>query len=373
MRAARCYGKKDIRLEDVPVPEVGPSECLVEVEWCGVCGSDLHEYLHGSLVASIGVEGSVVMGHEFCGRIKVAPEGSKLRVGQAVMVDPHYYCGKCPDCVSGNDHLCGQLAFLGLGVKGGGGLSEFVAVEESHCYPLPNEVSLEFAAVIEPLVVCYHAMKASGMALRGKDVLVVGGGPIGIAMVSMLRTQGVKSILLSEPTAKRMQQAKGLVDRIIDPRKEKVGDACRDLTNGRGVDVAFDCAGVQPGLEAALDALKPAGVFIGVAIWDTPISIPFMQFFLKEIKFSSSCCYNANDFRETMELVANGMLRMISPTSYMSTLLNDSTKGQVKNYEQMVTTRIALEDTVRGGFEELINNKDNHVKILISPKRTSNE
>lgn len=331
MRAARCYGKRDIRLEDVPVPAVGPGECLVEVEWCGLCGSDLHEYLEGSLMASIGVKGSVIMGHEFCGRIKVAAEGSELQVGQAVMVDPHYFCGKCPACVSGNDHLCGQIAFLGLGLKGGGGLSEFVAVKESHCYPLPDGVSLEFAAVLEPLVVCYHAMKASKITLQGKDVLVVGGGPIGIAMVSVLRTQGVRSVLLSEPTVKRMQQAKDLVDRVIDPTKEKVGDVCRDLTKGGGVDIAFDCAGVQPGLEAALDALKPAGVLISVAIWDAPvcfgavrtllmadlksqISIPFMQFFLKEIRFSSSCCYNANDFRETMALVSNGTLRMISPT-----------------------------------------------------------
>lgn len=271
MRAARCYGVKDIRLEQVPVPEVGAGECLVEVEWCGICGSDLHVYLEGSMMAAAVGGTGLILGHEFCGRVKTVPEGSRLQVGQAVMVDPHYFCQRCPSCAAGNDHLCRELAFLGGGVKGGGGLSEFVAVKEAHCLPLPDQVSLEFAAVIEPLVVAHHAAKAAGLGLRGKNVLVVGGGPIGLAMVSVLRAQGVSKILLSEPTSTRMQQAKDLVDRVINPIAEKVGEVCRELTDGLGVDVAFDCAGVQPGLEAAVDALKHGGSIVNLAVWEKPV------------------------------------------------------------------------------------------------------
>jgi (R,R)-butanediol dehydrogenase/meso-butanediol dehydrogenase/diacetyl reductase len=132
---------------------------------------------------------------------------------------------------------------------------------------------LEYAAVIEPLVVCHHAAKAAGIKLEGLDVLILGGGPVGSALISILRAHNVGRIFLSEPTAKRKEQNKEAVDRVIDPRSEKVGDVCRELTGGKGVDVVFDCAGVQPGLEAGFDAMKHAGTFVNVAVWEKPVSL----------------------------------------------------------------------------------------------------
>ena len=213
----------------------------------------------------------ITLGHEFCGRLKSVPDGSKLKVGQAVMVDPHCICRQCLCCTSGNDQSCAKLAFLGGSSKLGGGLSEFVAVEEEHCLPLPENVRLEDAAVIEPLVVCHHAAKAAGIKLQGLKVLILGGGPVGSALIPILRAQEVDKIFLSEPTTKRKEQNEEVVDRTIDPKTEKVGDVCRELTNGKGVDVVFDCAGVQPGLEAGFDALKHAGVFVNVAVWEKPV------------------------------------------------------------------------------------------------------
>lgn len=282
MKAARYHGNKDIRIEEVPVPEARAGECLVEVEWCGICGSDLHEYVAGPLGYPTpdrphpltGDHIPLTLGHEFCGRLKSVPAGSKLRVGQAVMVDPHLSCHACRSCTSGNDHLCEKLGFMGCtGGHGGGGLSQFAAVEEAHCLPLPDGLSLDYAAVIEPLAVCYHAAKVAGVPLAGLDVLIVGGGPIGIALIPILKAHGVNKILVSEPTAKRKEQAKALVDRVIDPISENVGDISRDLTGGKGVDVAFDCAGVQPGLDAAFAALKYGGLFVNIAVWEKPVSL----------------------------------------------------------------------------------------------------
>ena len=213
----------------------------------------------------------ITLGHEFCGRLKSVPNGSKLKVGQAVMIDPHCICRECLCCTSGNDHMCQKLAFVGGHNKLGGGLSEFVAVEEGHCLPLPDNVSLEYAAVIEPLVVCHHAAKAAGMKLDGLDVLILGGGPVGAALISILRAHNVGKIFLSEPTAKRREQAKHAVQRAIDPRSEKVGEICFELTGGKGVDVVFDCAGVQVALEAGFDALKHAGTFVNIAVWEKPV------------------------------------------------------------------------------------------------------
>ncbi|EHY55435.1 hypothetical protein HRR83_008867 [Exophiala dermatitidis] len=356
MRAARYHGQRDIRVEEIPIPQPGPGECLVEIEWCGICGSDLHEYTAGPTAIPTAERPNpltggtlpVTLGHEFCGRIKAVGEGAKFQIGQPVMVDPHVGCRSCPSCTSGMDHVCHMLSFMGYsGGKLGGGLSEYVAVEESHLYPLPENVSMDFAAVIEPLVVGQHAAKAAGTKLEGQDILIVGGGPIGVAMISVLRAHRVGKIFLSEPTAKRWQHAKDVVERVIDPKNESVGDICRELTGGKGADVVFDCAGVQPGLESGMDAIKHGGTLVNVAVWEKPLQIQFWPFFLKEIKIMSSCCYNKQDFAEVMELMS---------------------KNEFKGYEQMVTSRIPLEEVVSKGFEELVNNRDDHIKILISPK-----
>lgn len=308
MRAARLHGNKDVRVEDVPIPKPGPNQCLVEVEWCGICGSDLHEYVagaYGDLVRwaldsshrvilpqkyerlliktgplmtpivdpETGEARPASLGHEFCGRLKSVPTGSQLEVGQAVMVDPHCICHQCACCTSGSDNLCQKLGFLGGTPNLGGGLSEFVAVEERHCHALPDNVDLENAAVIEPMVVCHHAAKAAGVKLEGLDVLILGGGPVGTALISILKAHLVGKIFLSEPTAKRKEQNKDSVDITIDPKTENVGDVCRKLTGGKGVDVVFDCAGVQVGLEAGFDAVKHAGVFVNVAVWEKPVCL----------------------------------------------------------------------------------------------------
>ncbi|OQU97386.1 hypothetical protein CLAIMM_03320 [Cladophialophora immunda] len=356
MRAARYHGRRDVRIESIPVPEPGPGECLIEVEWCGICGTDLHEYLAGPFGIPTkdrpdpltGGTMPVTIGHEFCGRVKTAPPGSNLKEGQPVMVDPHVQCRKCLSCTSGYDHLCDKLAFIGNnGGSCGGGLAEFVTVNSDHVHPLPENVSLDFAALIEPLVVGYHATQQAGVGLEGKSILILGAGPIGIALISNLRACGVKQILLSEPTAKRSLTAKDLVERIIDPRSENVGDVCRQRTDNKGVDVVFDCAGVQVAMDAGLDALSFKGTYVNIAQWEKPFSVNFRPFFLKEIKIASCCCYNDKDFSEVMELVRN---------------------DKFPAYKQMVTKRIALEDLVSSGLEELINHKDDHIKILISPK-----
>lgn len=217
----------------------------------------------------------VTMGHEFCGRIKQAPPGSKFKEGQAVMVDPRILCAKCHSCGTGKDHTCDDLGFMGLsGGEGGGGLSEFVAVDEEMLYGLPESVSLEFAALIEPLTVAYHAIKTINASVEGLDVLIVGGGPVGYAIACALRAENVKSILVSEPTLKRREQATAVVDKVIDPRSENVGEVCRSSTGGKGADIVFDCAGIQVGLEAAFDAIVRGGYYVNVAVWEKPVRDP---------------------------------------------------------------------------------------------------
>jgi threonine dehydrogenase-like Zn-dependent dehydrogenase len=214
----------------------------------------------------------ITMGHEFCGRIISAPDGSNLSPGQAVMVDPRIYCSNCSRCDAHSTNACHSWGFKGLSGSGGG-YSEFVAIDAKLCHPLPDSVDLNLAALIEPLAVAWHAVEISGLTdWASKSVLILGGGPVGIAHIFVLRAKGCKQIFVSEPTAMRAKQNKEMADEVFDPTKENVGDRARELTDGEGVNAVFDCAGIQRALDAGMDALRYKGTYTNVAMWETPVS-----------------------------------------------------------------------------------------------------
>ncbi|KAL5382972.1 hypothetical protein DPSP01_006239 [Paraphaeosphaeria sporulosa] len=289
----------------------------------------------------------MTMGHEFCGRVISAPPASGLSKGQAVMVDPRFYCGKCSRCTASHTHGCKTLGLKGFH-GGGGGFSDMVAVETKHCYPLPDSVDLSLAALIEPLAVAWHAVELCEIKdWSSKAVLILGGGPIGIAHSSVLRALGCKSIFISEPTSTRAAQNREVADHVINPISEHVAERCRELTSGEGVDVVFDCAGVQKGMDAAFDALVFQGVYMNVAMWGAPMVVPVMTLLHKEIALKASVIYTDRSFRETVDAFA---------------------AGGFKGLGGMVTSRIHIDDIIEKGFEELINNKDHHIKIMVTPK-----
>lgn len=166
-----------------------------------------------------------------------------------------------------------MLGFKGLS-GGGGGFAERVCVDASMVYRLPDDVDLEKACLIEPLAVGWHAVQTTGVEdWRDKSVLVVGGGPVGVAVIIVLRAFGCKRILVSEPTVVRRMQNESVADVVLNPLEEDVGKRCRELTAGHGVDVVFDCAGSQKGFEAGMDAVKYRGVYMNAAVWlGTPVS-----------------------------------------------------------------------------------------------------
>lgn len=212
------------------------------------------------------------MGHEFCGRVSKVGANSRLKPGQPVMVDPRFWCSSCHSCKASNTNICNQWGFLGLHSFDGGGYSEYVAVKEDMCYVLPENVPLKDAALIEPLVVANHAVRSSGFhSYHDQTVLILGGGPVGLAMMAVLKAKGVGRLIVSEPTAKRQQQTKQFVDVVLNPRDVKVGDECRKLTDDKGVDLVFDCAGIMPGLRDGMDALRRGGTYVNVAGWEKDV------------------------------------------------------------------------------------------------------
>lgn len=284
MLSSRFSTHHEINLSHTPVPTPSPTQVLLQISWCGICGTDLHEFCAGPLVAPrpetphpITKESiPITLGHEFTGTVvQAAKEGGKgLKVGDKVIVDPRINCGgRCFACKNGVTNLCDSWGFVGLS-GGGGGFAEFCAVEEKMCHLLPGDVELGEATLIEPLAVARHALTVSGFErFEGLDVLVVGGGPIGLAVLWNLKAVGgARRVVVSEPAEGRRRHCEKLADLVVDPREGRIGEICRSKTGGKGVDVVFDCAGIPAGLKDGMDALRVKGTWVNVAGWEVPVS-----------------------------------------------------------------------------------------------------
>lgn len=215
----------------------------------------------------------MTMGHEVCARVLSAPQESGLKEGDAVIVDPRFYCLDCSRCRVSHTHGCATLGLKGF--HSAGGFAERMSVQTKHCHRLPPDVDLRLAALIEPLAVAWHAVTMCEVDdWASKRVLVLGGGPIGIATTYVLQAKGCGVICISEPTATRAAQNKGLTEHVVNPVSEDVVAKCMALTDGEGVDVVFDCAGVQKGMDAGVQALRFRGVYMNIAMWASPVRCP---------------------------------------------------------------------------------------------------
>lgn len=366
MKAARFYSHHDIRIESHPQPVPKDNEVLVDVAWGGICGTDLHEYTLGPLAIPrdghphvlTGDHVPVTLGHEFCGHTRDVPTGTvdatgkELTDGMPVMVDPRLNCTSCRTCQSGSSNVCGKWGFLGLSGAGGGGFSDSAAVRADMLYALPEDVRLDHAVLIEPLAVARHSLTVSGVPMDGWNsvsVLVVGGGPVGFAILCNLHAAGCTDVFVSEPTAARQKQCEAWAKAIFNPMTQKVPEECRASTKDNlGVDVVFDCAGITPGMRDGFAALRPKGVFVNVAGWETPFEIPFGDFMGKELSIKATLAYDEKDFGDTVE---------------------DFVAGKFQGAESMLTARIGLDDLVEKGFEELVKHRERHSKIIVTPRR----
>ncbi len=351
MKAARFYGPGDIRIDDVAEPATRPGTVKVEVEWCGICGTDLHEYLEGPIFAPTaaaphpltGESMPITLGHEFAGVVAEVGEGvSRVGVGDRVAVEPYIICGHCDACANGRYNVCQTLGFVGLSGYGGG-FSQYVVAQERWAHPL-GDLGTDVGALIEPLAVAYHAVRLSG-AKPGHTALVFGAGPIGLVTTAALKAAGVSEVVVVEPADVRKAKAPVAgADHVLDPTATDVVAEVRELTKGRGADVSFECAGIDAVLKSAILSTRAGGTVVNVAIWGHEASVAMNDLVFHEVNVLGSLAY-ADDHPATIEMVASGK---VDPF-------------------QFITGRIGLDDIVAKGFDELINNKEENVKILVRP------
>ncbi|MFF5990983.1 2,3-butanediol dehydrogenase [Prauserella flavalba] len=351
MKAARFHGRGDIRIDDLPEPHPGPGQVQIAVEWCGICGTDLHEYLDGPIFAPTpdaphpltGGAMPITLGHEFSGVVAELGSGvTGLREGDRVVVEPYDVCGHCVACKAGRYNICRSLGFIGLDGDQGG-FAEKAVVDQRWVHPIGN-LTTEQGALIEPLSVGYHAAKLSGLR-EGETAAVFGSGPIGLVTAAALRAIGAGQVIVVEPAAARKAKAPGAgAHTVLDPSEVDVGEAIRDLTGGAGADVTFECAGIDAVLASAIASTKPGGTCVNVSIWGHPATLDVNSLVLSEISLIGSLAY-ANRHPDTIRLVQDGVV----------------------DVEQFITGRIALDDIVDRGFRELIDHKETNVKILVHP------
>ncbi|WP_315288391.1 2,3-butanediol dehydrogenase [Leptotrichia massiliensis] len=346
MKAARWHNRKDVRVEEVEVPEITKeNQIKIAVKYAGICGSDLHEYLGGPIFIPANAphpytneKAPITMGHEFCGEVVEIGNGiTKFKVGDRVTVEPIL----AKNGLIGKYNLDPNLNFIGL-AGGGGGFSEFVVVNEDQAHKLPDEIDYEQGALTEPAAVAVYAVRQSKFN-TGDTAAVFGCGPIGLLIIDALRASGATEIYAVEVSPERQEIAKKLGAIIVDPTKVNAVEFIKEKTNG-GVNVSYEVTGVPAVLQQSLEAAEKDGELMVVSIWETEAPIQPNEVVIQERTIKGVIAYR-DVFPKTLELMKQG---------YFSKDL-------------LVTKRIKLEDIVSEGFEALVKEKS-QVKILVSPK-----
>jgi (R,R)-butanediol dehydrogenase/meso-butanediol dehydrogenase/diacetyl reductase len=338
MKAAFLKGTKKMIIKDVEDPKPKTDQVVVKVKYCGICGSDLHAYETGGYAG--------IMGHEFSGEIESIGESVKgWEVGDRVTANPNAGCGSCYYCRRGETNQCMKYTVIGI-ANAPGAFAERVAVRADLLRKLPESISFEAGALIEPLAPLVRATK---YAVRfGDTVLVMGAGPIGLFALQCSRIAGALATYVSEVSKVRAAAARKLgADDVFNPTEVRVEQKMNELTKGLGTDVVLECAGRPETIQGAQRIVKKGGkvMIIGESIADIPTN--YTTLFVRELDIKGIYDGSLEDFDHAAQLIARGRVEVAL----------------------MVTDKIGLSEIVEKGFEELLKPEKNHIKILVDPQR----
>ncbi len=302
-RAAVLHGVGDLRIEERPVPEPGPNEVLVEVRAVGVCGSDVHYFEHGH-IGDFVVEAPLVLGHESSGIVVGhGPGATRHRLGERVALEPGVPCGRCRECRSGRYNLCRDVRFFATPPIDGA-LARFVTIHEDFAHSLPEAVSDEAGALLEPLSVGLWAARRAGVR-AGAKVAIAGAGPIGAVATLVCQLSGAAEIVVSDPVAARRARVVALgATRAIDPAEGGLALEAVDA------DVFFDCSGNEAAIADGIAAVRPAGVAVLIGMCPAAsIEMPLQRIQNRELWVTGTFRY-AHTYPDAIALVAEGRLSL---------------------------------------------------------------
>lgn len=301
-------GEGFVEVREVPEPACGEGRVKVAVAGTGICGTDLHVY-HGTFRSYP----PVIMGHEFAGTVAEAGRGVQgVAVGDRVTVLPAsaVTCGRCVHCRSGEFMFCPERRGMGHGVHGA--FAPYAVVRPDQLYRVPSHMGLDEAALCEPLAAAVQPVEELSGVRLGDVVLLSGPGPIGLLCLKLLVADGVQVIVAGTATdTVRRERAREIgAHRVVNVEEEDLAEVVRDVTGGRGVDLAFECAGVASSARACLDALRPLGTYVQVGIFGHDVEVPLDATIYKQLVFRGTVGYTVKTWERTMRILEQGRVRL---------------------------------------------------------------
>ncbi|KPU44517.1 D-arabitol-phosphate dehydrogenase [Oxobacter pfennigii] len=336
-RVGRVFepGKVDFLTRKVAEPKA--EQVVIKIVSSAICGSDLHIFKGKHPSAPL----PVTIGHEFSGDVvAVGSEVKRVKIGDKVTVEPVMVCGKCPACRTGNYGYCENISFTYR--NGDGAMAEYITIEEPYVYKLPEHLSYNAGALIEPLSVAVHAVKRADVKM-GEKVLIIGAGAIGILIAALCRKCGATDVIISNSSQRRLDMALELgATRGINTSKENIYEAVSEITGGTGVDKSFECVGIEETFNQAMMTLKKNGLATIIGIFENPnITIPATRFITHEIKVQGSQGY-CWDFPVALEM------------------------SKEIDIEKLVTHTFKLDD-LQKALETSLDRKFGSIKVIINP------
>ncbi|MEM1486098.1 alcohol dehydrogenase catalytic domain-containing protein [Oscillospiraceae bacterium PP1C4] len=339
MKALMYEGPKQLKVVDIPMVTPKKGEVLVKIKACGICGSDVHGYLGitGRRIAPM------IMGHEFSGEIAGLGLDTKLgyQIGDRVTVQPVDFCGECENCKRGYTNVCSSKQFFGV-LDVNGAFQEYLCVPEKLLYKLPDPISFEGGALVEALAVAYCGVKKAG-DLKGKNVLIVGGGTIGQLALSVVKMMQPKCVILSDLSDFRLKTAKKLgADYVINPSEKDFRAEIQKMLDGELVDVAVEAVGIGPTVGQAISALKPQGTCVWVGNNAKTIELDMQGVVTQELKIFGTYIYTHEEFGETLDFMSKNKLDLSA----------------------LISKEISIEEAPEM-FAELVTETEKYLKVVV--------
>lgn len=351
MKALRFHAAKDLRIEDIPQPtNPADDEVVIKNRFVGICGTDLHEYSYGPIFVPKNADGKTavpqVLGHEYGGVVtQVGKNVTHVKVGDRVSVQP-FMTPRGGDYFTdlGHFNLSDNLQIAGLSWIGGGMAQQ--SLLKGYCvYKVPDNLTDEDAALVEPTAVAVYGVERGGVR-AGDSVLVTGAGPIGLLALLAARAAGAVQLFVSDPNATRLAIAKAIIPDVvtINPREQNVGDVIRAATEGNvGCDVALECVGNTLALQACCDAVRKRGSVVQIGLHAGEAPINWFNVVYKDIDIRGSWAYTAQMWPRVMRLLASGQIPA----------------------RKIVTKTVTLDTAIKEGFDALLDPAGTQLKILI--------
>ncbi|GIO24110.1 NAD(P)-dependent alcohol dehydrogenase [Oceanobacillus sp. J11TS1] len=343
MKAAVMHDPRNITMETLPVPTIDHDEVLIKVIAVGICGSDLHYYTHGRIGKYV-VEKPFILGHECSGEIAaIGSSVQEFKVGDRVAVEPGVTCGHCEACKEGRYNLCPEVQFLATPPVDGA-FAQYIKMRKDFVFAIPDSLSYEEAAMVEPFSVGIHAAMRTKLQ-PGSTVAIMGMGPVGLMAVVAAKAFGATTIIVTDLEPLRLEAAKQQgATHVINVKEQNSDKEIMHITNGKGVDVAWETAGNPLALQSALSSVRRGGklAIVGLpAQSEIPLNVPFIAD--NEIDIHGIFRY-ANTYPKGIKFLASG----------------------IADIKKLVTDKYSLEDT-QEGMERALNYKHECLKVIVYP------